>query len=390
MTWWVNDLQEYHESIVANYETTHPNVKIEVQMVQNEDYDSKLQNAMNAGDAPDILLSRGGGKMRDQANAGQLMDLTEKIPQELKDMLPTSYWNNQTVDGKVVAMPVSVVVYGIWYSQDLFEAAGIASPPATYNELVEDIAKLKETGVAPIAVGAKDAWPAANWYYFFALRQCTPEAITTNATSYAFDDPCWKKAAEDLVALRDIEPFQKGFLTTSAQAGAGSSAGLVANHKAAMELMGPWDAPVIASLTPDGQPLADLGAFPLPTMEGAGGSQTAQIATTGGFSCSSAAPVECADFLSWFVLDVDNEVTYYQTTGQIPSNPDAQAKAVTESYTLALLEGMSKADFIIGALDSEYGQNVGNTINQGVVDILAGNGTPDSFIKAIQTAAAKE
>ena len=69
------------------------------------------------------------------------------------------------------------------------------------------------------------------------------------------------RTCEDFAAT---EPFNEGFLTTSAQQGAGSSAGLLANHKAAMELMGAWDPGVIASLTPDEKPLADLGWFPFP------------------------------------------------------------------------------------------------------------------------------
>ena len=61
-----------------------------------------------------------------------------------------------------------------------------------------------------------------------------------------FNDPCWTKAGKDLKTFEG-KPFNDGFLTTSAQQGAGSSAGLVANHKAAMELMGAWDPGVIAS-----------------------------------------------------------------------------------------------------------------------------------------------
>ena len=41
---------------------------------------------------------------------------------------------------------------------------------------------------------------------------------------------------------------------------------MIANHQAAMELMGAWDPGVIASLTPDQKPLADLGWFPFPAV----------------------------------------------------------------------------------------------------------------------------
>ncbi len=125
------------------------------------------------------------------------------------------------------------------------------------------ITKLKAAGVAPIALGGKDAWPAAHWYYWFALRECSEDTLDSTAKSLKFDDPCWTKAGQDLQAFAKTEPFNDGFLTTSAQQGAGSSAGLVANHKAGMELMGAWDPGVIGSLTPDAEAAAGPRLLPV-------------------------------------------------------------------------------------------------------------------------------
>ena len=71
---------------------------------------------------------------------------------------------------------------GFYYSKDLFKQAGITSTPTTIPELEADVAKLKAINVAPIAVGAKDAWPAAHWYYNFALRECSQ--ATMNAAGH--------------------------------------------------------------------------------------------------------------------------------------------------------------------------------------------------------------
>ena len=170
------------------------------------------------------------------------------------------------IDGKIYGMPSSVLPGGIYYSKDLFEQAGIDATPTTIEELSAAVTKLKAKNIAPIALGGKDAWPAAHWYYFFALRDCSQATLDKAAGDKDFSDPCWLKAGEDLKAFTATEPFNKGFLTTSAQQGAGSSAGLLANHKAAMELMGAWDPGVIADLTPDKKPLPDLGWFPFPAV----------------------------------------------------------------------------------------------------------------------------
>jgi len=67
MTLWQNSTtgpgQEFWKNAVAAFEKANPKVTIKVQSIQNEDLDGKLQTALNSGDAPDIFLQRGGGKM---------------------------------------------------------------------------------------------------------------------------------------------------------------------------------------------------------------------------------------------------------------------------------------------------------------------------------------
>ena len=190
-------------------------------------------------------------------------------------------------------MPVAVLPGGIFYSEDLFADAGIEGTPETIDDLESDVEALKASGVAPIALGGKDAWPAAHWYYFFALRACSPEAMADAASSMNFDDPCWLDAAENLQSFADTEPFNDGFLSTAAQQGAGSSAGLLANHQAAMELMGAWNPGVISSLTPDTKPLADLAWFPFPAVSGGDGEPGSILCGIDGYSCSVDAPDAC-------------------------------------------------------------------------------------------------
>ncbi|HEY5249790.1 MAG TPA: extracellular solute-binding protein, partial [Dermatophilaceae bacterium] len=254
LTFWHNsttgDGKAYWDKTAADFMKANPKVKIQIQAIQNEEMDGKLQTALNSGDAPDIFMARGGGKLADVVTAGQAMDLTNAITPATKKAVGDGALQAFTVDGKLYGMPTSVLPGGIFYSKDLFAKAGITGTPKTMADLSTAVAKLKAAGIAPIALGAKDAWPAAHWYYFFALRECTKDTMASAAKSRSFNDPCWKKAGQDLQTLSATNPFNKGFLTTSAQQGAGSSAGLLANHKAAMELMGAWDPGVIASLTP--------------------------------------------------------------------------------------------------------------------------------------------
>ncbi|CAK7286640.1 ABC transporter substrate-binding protein [Streptomyces sp. RM1] len=377
--------EEYWKAAVKEYHQLHPNVTVKIQAVQNEDFDGKLQTALNSNSAPDIFLQRGGGKMQAMVDAGQIqpLNLTAADQANAGEASVAGY----SIDGKVYAMPVDTQPEGIYYSKDLFKKAGITAPPTTMEELEADVAKLKAAGIAPIAVGAKDAWPAAHWYYNFALRECGQDTMTKAGKELKFTDPCWTKAGDDLASFVKSDPFQKGYLTTSSQQGAGSSAGMVANHKAAMELMGNWQPGVYSTLTPDKKQLPDLGWFPFPAVNGGQGDPSAIMGGLDGFSLSKNAPKEAFGFLE-FLVTKDQQQAYAKAFLTIPVNKDAQ-KVVTDPYNVSALEAFNKAPYSMMFLDTMYGQNVGNAMNTAVVNLLAGKGSAADIARDTNAAAAK-
>ncbi|PKQ24447.1 MAG: sugar ABC transporter substrate-binding protein [Actinobacteria bacterium HGW-Actinobacteria-5] len=391
MSFWHNsttgDGKQYWEDTVAAFEKEHPNVTINIQAIQNEDMDGKLQTALASGGDPTIFMARGGGKLADVVAADQVMDITDQISPEVKTALGDGIFSAFTVDGKIYGMPTSVLPGGMYYSKDLFAKAGITATPTTFEELNAAVTKLKAAGIAPIALGGKDAWPAAHWYYFMALRDCSRDTMDKAAATKDFSDPCWLKAGEDLQAFTATDPFNKGYLTTSAQQGAGSSAGMIANHKAAMELMGAWDPGVIADLTPDKKALPDLGWFPFPAVTGGAGDPSAMMGGSDGFACRKDAPSACMDFLN-FIANKANQEGYATAFKTLPANKDAKG-VVTDPALQDVLAAYDKAAYVELWLDTQYGQNVGNALNGGVVNMFAGKGTPADIVAAVKSAAAK-
>ncbi|NUR60721.1 MAG: extracellular solute-binding protein [Catenulispora sp.] len=389
LTLWQNSTtgpgQQFWLDAAKAYHTAHPNVTINVQTIQNEDLDGKLQTALNSNSAPDIFLQRGGGKMQAMVKAGQVQEL--HLTDADKTNAGSAALAGASIDGKVYAMPLDTQPEGIYYSKDLFKQAGIDTLPTTIEELQAAVAKLKAINVAPIAVGAKDAWPAAHWYYNFALRECSQATMTATAKSLKFDDPCWKKAGDDLSAFLKVDPFQKGYLTTAAQQGAGSSAGLIANHKAGMELMGNWDPGVIGGLTPDQKPLPDLGWFPFPAVAGGQGDPSAIMGGSDGYSVSKKAPKEAFEFLEW-IATKEKQEDYAKAFDAIPVNTAAQ-DVVTAPYNISTLQAFNKAAYSMQYLDTQYGQNVGNAMNTAVVNLMAGKGSASDIVSATNNAAAR-
>lgn len=389
ITWWHNatsgPLPAVWEEVAAEFEAANPGVKVEQTGYQNEDLQRTLiPNALSAGDPPDLFQVWPGGEIRDQVENGYLMPLDDVIPDTISSVGATV--NPWQVDGETYAVPFTFGIEGFWYNTDLFEEAGIDAPPTTLDELKDAVGKLRDAGITPIAVGAGDKWPAAHWWYQFALHSCSPETLQAAAADFDFSDPCFVDAGNELEDFIGINPFQDGFLGTPAQTGAGSSAGLVANGQAAMELMGHWNAGVIGGLTPDQQVPEFLGWFPFPAIEGSAGDPGAALGGGDGFGCSAEAPPECADLLA-YIMSPEVQAKFAASGSGIPTVASAQESLEDPNLKL-VADGLAAASFVQLWLDTEYGTTVGNAMNEGIVNLFGGVGTPEDIVKKMEDAAA--
>jgi len=391
ITWWHNattaPLSDLWADVAAEFEEAHPGVTVEQTGYQNEDLQRTLiPNALQSGDAPDLFMVWPGGEVRAQAEAGYLKDLTDVMSDEISAFGGVvKPWE---VDGKQYAMPFSFGITGIWYNKDLFEQAGIDGTPETLPELEDAVEALKGIGVAPIAVGAGDLWPAGHWWYQFALNACSTETLQTAIPALDFDDPCWIEAGETLEDFLAIEPFNEGFLATPAQTGADSSAGLVANGNAAMEFMGPWNSGVIGGLTADGQVPEWLGWFPFPSVPGSAGDPTITMGGGDGWGLSADAPDAAVELLKYLESD-DVQSRFAEIGSGIPANPNAAA-SLTDANLKAIADGLAGSSYVQLWLDSALGPAFGNPLNQAIVNIFGGTGTPEDVVQALKDTAAAQ
>ena len=78
--WWHISTAEEHKALwqamADEYMAEHPNVNIEITVLENEAFKTKLTTVMQSGEPPDIFQSWGGGVMNEYATAGLLKDIT--------------------------------------------------------------------------------------------------------------------------------------------------------------------------------------------------------------------------------------------------------------------------------------------------------------------------
>jgi raffinose/stachyose/melibiose transport system substrate-binding protein len=391
ITWWHNsntgDGKVYYDTVASDFEAANPGVKIEVNAMQHEDMVTKLEAAFQAGDAPDVYMERGGGELADHVEAGLTKDLSDSAADTIAKLGGSvAGWQ---VDGKTYGLPFSVGVVGFWYNKSLFADAGITEAPASMEDLYAAFDKLKAADITPVSVGAGDKWPAAHYWYYTALRECSQEVLSGAVTSLDFSDPCFVRAGEALEDIIAQEPFNDGFLTTPAQTGATSASGLLATGKVAMEMQGHWEPGVMQGLTENGEGLGeDTGWFAFPTIDGGEGDQTAALGGGDAWAVGQDAPDAAVDFAAYLLSD-EVQKGFAELDMGLPTNSTA-SQYVSDPALAQLLQVRDSAPYVQLYFDTAFGASVGGAMNDSIALMFAGQASPQDIVDATQAAADAE
>ena len=375
------------QTVADKYMAEHPNVKINITVLENEAFKAAIQTNLQAGDVPDLFQSWGGGKMREQVAAGLLKDVTADVA-DWKGDISAGATSLYAVDGKQYGMPYNAGMVGFWYNKKQFEKAGITTPPATWDELLATIGKLKAAGLTPVAVGAGDKWPAHFWYSYLMVRLCGSATMQEMAADGNFSRPCVHDAGNKVLDLVKLEPFQDGYLGAPWDGPDGES-GVMAVEGAAMDLMGQWAPGAFkaqAGITDPATPLPwDIGWFPFPAVPGGAGDAADAFGGTDGFVVGKDAPPETVDFLR-AILSTESQKVFAENGSGLPTNIAAQV-AVTDANMKAVLDGLGNAQFIQLYLDQDLTSEIAAQVGDQTALLFAGKTTAEDAAAQITTPA---
>jgi multiple sugar transport system substrate-binding protein len=205
------------DSVVKDFESTHPNIKVTIKSGQD---DSKVTQAIGAGNGPDIGLSYSTDIVGKFCSSGAWVDLTPYLKRDSVDVNQLNATTRQYTefDGKRCAMPFLADAYGIFYNKDMFAKAGIAGPPKTLDELTEDAKKLtvKNPDGSLKTVGFLPLFD----FYENAAAHLAPAVgakwLTADGKSAIAGDPAWKtlltwqKSLVDWYGYDNLQKFRAG------------------------------------------------------------------------------------------------------------------------------------------------------------------------------------
>jgi len=393
VTWWHITTDEGQaavwQSLADSYMAEHPNVTIEITILENEAFKTKMTTVIQSGEPPDIFQSWGGGVMNEYVAAGMMKDITADLDADggaWRDTFSQGALGVYSLDGKNYGVPWDMGMVGFWYNKDLFAQAGIDAPPATWDELLEDVTALKAAGITPIALGEGDKWPGHFWFGYLATRICgkagfEPAALRTGS----FTAPCFVEAGNKILELNALEPFQDGYLG----AVYGDQSTVMGNGQAAMELMGQWAPGAQTGNSADGKGLGDkLGFFAFPAVDGGAGAGTDAFGGGNGFGIGKNASPEAVDFVKW-LTSAEAQVACAEAGFCIPVVKGGEA-GMSDPLLITLQETLSQAQYFQLYYDQALPPAVGSVVNDSVQGIFAGTLTPEQAAQAIEDSAAQE
>lgn len=213
-----------------------PDVEIEHTGIGGEAYKTKIKTASAADELPDIFFSWGGGFAEPFVAGNRILTLEDLANDGTIDKLVPGTTDNFTFDNKLYGLPTNIATANLYINTELLEAAG-AKPPVTWDDLMADINVLKAKNITPIALGAKDRWPAMFWNSILDIRMGGVAAVNDALNKKgSFDTPEFQEASRKYKELFDAKAFGDNPLGTSYD----ESVNMFLTGKAAMLYMGAW------------------------------------------------------------------------------------------------------------------------------------------------------
>jgi len=322
------------EQIVADFNESQDDVVIATEINPWAVIDDTLLPSLSAGNGPDIVAmpaerlpvyaARGAFTSLDDFYADPANNAENVNPGAI-DMI--------TVEGTKYGVPTGFVPLAVYYNTALFDAAGIAEPPATWDEWVETATALtvdansdgtpEQYGVVlpDHATVANGLWPS--------LFYGNGGDIVEGGDTAVIDSP---ENAETLEFWQDA--IVNGKVSPTGVDGIEAD-GLFSSGKAAITVGGPWMVFIAAD---NG---IEYGIAPIPAgpVDQAASAIGVSMAITEQGDPAKQAAAE--QFFAYFFND-DNAVAWSLGSGWPPLRTDIPADAVAENATVAALTEMAE------------------------------------------------
>ena len=160
LTAWGTDTQNVFGDLASSYAAYRKGAKITYVQMDPAGYEGKVLSALAAGNGPDVFEINNRDLPKWQSVLAPMPTSTFAAQfdlAKLRSYFPGVVENDFVSDGRIYALPLSIDTMAMIYNRDFFDSAGIATPPATWDDFEADIPKLRVLNAAGQIVRAAAA-----------------------------------------------------------------------------------------------------------------------------------------------------------------------------------------------------------------------------------------
>jgi putative chitobiose transport system substrate-binding protein len=337
LEFWTMQLQpkfnDYFKDAIGKFEVANPGTKVHWVDVPWGAMQGKIQAAMGAKTAPDVVnLNPDFATQLAARNAWLDLD-TVLTKGENKEYLPR-IWQAGTLNGKAFSFPWYLTTNVTIYNQDLLTKAGVLKPPATYQELAQAAKQIKEkTGKYALFTTFV---PEDSNDVLESLVQMGVELVDKQGKA-AFNTPAGKAAFQYWVDLYQQGLLPKESLTQGHQQG-------IQLYQAGETAMLSAGAPFIDTIAKNAPQIAKVSAV-APQISGQTGKKG--VAVMNLVIPRTTNKPDAAVKFALFITNATNQLAFAQASDTLPSND----RAITD-YKTKLTSSADKSVLAKGKLIS--------------------------------------
>lgn len=150
--------------LIDEFKAENPNVKISEDTLDNASLKTKIKTLAAGNNLPDVFMLLGSDAKMFLEN-GMIKPMNDILDQDKKwkdGFIPAAF-SDFDVNGQIAGAPMQMTSTSIvYYNASIFKKAGYETFPATWDELIDALTKIKEMGITPISMGNKDQWVAGS------------------------------------------------------------------------------------------------------------------------------------------------------------------------------------------------------------------------------------
>jgi multiple sugar transport system substrate-binding protein len=183
LNWWTVNSEEYTEeaqrAMAAEFEKTHPNIKINVTVLPESGFTDKMTTTLGAGEgAPDVAFF---WDVNWFPMALDLRPYIEKTGFDTSMYFPEFFKTRAFWGEKVIGLPLGVGASFVMYNKDILDEAGIAYPDMdwTTEDYIEIVSQLSNPDIKRFG-GDRPRYPYRAIWFNYGAKPYSDDSTTVD------------------------------------------------------------------------------------------------------------------------------------------------------------------------------------------------------------------